>query len=80
MATVGSFEAKTKFAELLARAERGEHITITRRGKPVAKITPIGAPTVEDGEAILARFKAARAKATLGAMNWKEMRDHGRKY
>ena len=33
MATVGAFEAKTHFAQLLQRVERGEEITITRRGK-----------------------------------------------
>ncbi|MFO1120332.1 MAG: type II toxin-antitoxin system prevent-host-death family antitoxin [Rhodospirillales bacterium] len=38
MAIVGSFEAKTHFAELVSRAERGEEIIITRRGKPVARL------------------------------------------
>jgi prevent-host-death family protein len=42
MATVGSFEAKTKFAELLERVQAGETITITRYGQPVAKIVPAG--------------------------------------
>ena len=41
MATVGAFEAKTKFSALLERAERGEQIVITRRGKPVAKLVRI---------------------------------------
>lgn len=34
-------EAKAKFAELLQSAERGESVTITRHGKPVARIVPI---------------------------------------
>jgi len=34
-------EAKAKFAELLQTAERGESVTITRHGKPVARIVPI---------------------------------------
>ena len=41
---VGSFEAKTKLAELLDKVEAGEAVTITRRGKAVAqlvRITPI---------------------------------------
>ena len=33
---VGSFEAKTKLAELLDKVEAGETVTITRRGKAVA--------------------------------------------
>lgn len=42
MSTVGSFEAKTKLAELLNRVEGGEVVTITRRGKAVAKLVPAG--------------------------------------
>ena len=33
-------EARTKFSELVRRAEAGEEIVITRRGKPVARILP----------------------------------------
>ena len=38
---VGSFEAKTKLAELLDRVEAGESVTITRRGKAVAQLVAI---------------------------------------
>ena len=39
MHTVGSYEAKTHPPRLLERVERGETITITRHGKPVAAMT-----------------------------------------
>jgi len=80
MATVGAFEAKTKFSALLERAERGEQIVITRRGKPVARLVRIEQPEREDGRELVARFKAARANATLGGLSWKDLRDEGRKY
>lgn len=41
MLTVGAFEAKTKLSELLDAVERGEEVVITRRGQPVAKLTPV---------------------------------------
>ena len=41
MSTVGSFEAKTRLAELLDKVEAGETVTITRRGKPVAQLIPV---------------------------------------
>jgi prevent-host-death family protein len=41
MESVGLFEAKTHFSELVARAEQGEEVIITRHNKPVAKIVPI---------------------------------------
>lgn len=40
MDTVGSFEAKTHLPKLLERVARGEKITITRHGKPVAMLVP----------------------------------------
>ena len=80
MATVGAFEAKTKFSALLERAERGEQIVITRRGKPVAKLVRIDQRSPEDSERLLERFKAVRKNATLGGISWKELRDTGRKY
>jgi prevent-host-death family protein len=43
MTTVGSFEAKTKLAELLDKVEAGESVTITRRGVAVAQLVPIKA-------------------------------------
>ena len=38
---VGSFEAKTKLAELLDKVEAGESVTITRRGKAVAQMIAV---------------------------------------
>jgi prevent-host-death family protein len=37
---IGSFEAKTKFSELIRKAEQGETFTITLRGRVVAQIVP----------------------------------------
>ena len=33
-------EAKAKLSEILTRVEQGEEIVITRRGKPVATLSP----------------------------------------
>jgi prevent-host-death family protein len=40
--SIGLFEAKTHLSELIARAERGEEVIITRHNKPVARLVPIG--------------------------------------
>lgn len=57
MITVGAFEAKTKFSELLDRVERGEEVVVTRHGKTVARIIP---EVLRDAEA---ERKAREAKA-----------------
>lgn len=82
MATVGAFEAKTHFAQLLARAEQGEEITITRRGKVVARLVP--AAPAHDPEAAKATFRRLRQRAReqgIGRFDWAEWRayvDQGR--
>jgi prevent-host-death family protein len=38
MQDVPVFEAKTRLSELLARAQQGETVTITRHGKPMARL------------------------------------------
>ena len=42
MQSIGLFEAKTHLSELIARAERGEEVVITRHNKPVARLVPMG--------------------------------------
>lgn len=41
--SIGAFEAKTHLSALLDRVERGEELTITRRGVPVARLVPVRA-------------------------------------
>jgi prevent-host-death family protein len=41
MESIGLFEAKTHLSELIARAEKGEEVIITRHNKPVARLMPI---------------------------------------
>jgi len=41
MDTISLAEAKARLSELVARAADGETVQITRRGKPVAQITPV---------------------------------------
>lgn len=62
MITVGAFEAKTKFSELLDRVERGEEIVVTRHGKTVARIVP-DAPLDAEAERKAREAKAAEIKA-----------------
>ena len=42
MREIGAFEAKNKLSMLLDLVERGEEVTITRRGRPVARLVRAG--------------------------------------
>ena len=44
MKNVSVAEAKTQLSALVEQAARGASVRITRRGKPVAQITPLTAP------------------------------------
>ena len=48
MKSVGSYEAKTHFPRLLGLVEQGETITITKRGRPVAVLSPAQAGAQRD--------------------------------
>lgn len=78
MMTVGTLEAKTHFSRLLERAEAGEEITITRHGKPVARLMP---PAAVDRARARAAVEGLRrlAKTTTLGLDWRELRDEGRK-
>ncbi len=41
MSSISAREANQSFSKLLKRAEEGEEVVITRRGKPVARLVPI---------------------------------------
>lgn len=66
MANYGVAEAKNKFTHLLDRVEKGESITITRHGKPVAELkgTPRTRPrmTMEERLALYDEFVREREK------------------
>jgi prevent-host-death family protein len=60
---IGAYEAKTRFSELIARAEQGESFVVTKNGRPVARLVPPGDGAPETaaraaGERILARLDA----------------------
>jgi prevent-host-death family protein len=41
MKTVGAYEAKTRFSELLADVAKGETVVVTKHGVPIAHIVPV---------------------------------------
>ena len=41
MGSVGAYEARTHLSRLLRRAMDGESVTITRHGRPVARLVPV---------------------------------------
>jgi prevent-host-death family protein len=77
---VGAFEAKTHFSELLERIEKGEEVTITKHGTPVAKLVPIRKKsTVEERRAAIERWQDMSDPPTLGGLKARDLIEEGRR-
>lgn len=82
MTTVGSYEAKTHLPELLERVARGERILITRRGVPVALLSPLKEKSHADVQTVVEEMIAYRSsrKRTLGKLSVRQLIDAGRRF
>ncbi|MGA2182666.1 MAG: type II toxin-antitoxin system prevent-host-death family antitoxin [Bryobacteraceae bacterium] len=81
MATVGAYEAKTHLPALLDRVAKGEQITITKHGVPVARLVPV--QPVSDREkrlAAIAELKRLREKHPLNGVTIRELIEDGRRF
>jgi prevent-host-death family protein len=77
MKYVGVYEAKTRLPKLLDEVERGESITITRHGRPVARLVPLGERRLSVDEAIEV-FEELRRSRSLGDLSLDELIQSGR--
>jgi prevent-host-death family protein len=77
METVGSYEAKTHLPRLLDRVEAGEIVTITKHGRPVARLVPVVAAGVPAAE-VIAALRGARNGIRLEGPSLREAREAGR--
>ena len=78
MATVGSFEAKTHLPNLIRRVEKGERITITKHGKPVAMLVPVNAEKTTDPKEVTEEIRKFRKRHLLDGLSIREMIEEGR--
>jgi prevent-host-death family protein len=65
MERVGIYEAKSRLSELVEQAEAGNEVTITRHGKPVAKLVPAKAGKPVDRAALFKEISALRRSIKL---------------
>ena len=60
--SMGAFEAKTHFSELLERVAQGEEIIITKHRQPVARLVPAGRMPREKMASIFRQMEMLRAR------------------
>ena len=76
MSDVGAYEAKTHLPRLLDEVEAGASITITRNGRPVARLTPV---LDDEPKRAAARIISLRNKVKKGKMSMRALIEEGRR-
>jgi len=81
---IGTFEAKTKFSELLERVGRGAEIVITKHERPIARLIPYDRQTPSSLDALFGRFTEFAAKFKSGSvgserLSYRDLIEDGRK-
>jgi prevent-host-death family protein len=76
---VGAYDAKAHFSELLERVESGEQLTITRHGKPVARLVPVKqSVTRQERAAAIQRWREESGDISLGGLKIRDLINEGR--
>ncbi len=78
METVGAYEAKTHFSQLLARVSRGEKFVITIHGTRVAILAPAGRERGGTRSQTIAALREFGRGRSLGDTSIRELIDEGR--
>ena len=69
MNDIALFDAKNRLSELIHRVEAGKQITITRRGKAVARLVPASAPKADqEARDAIEGLRAGREGVSLGTL------------
>jgi prevent-host-death family protein len=79
MRSVGAYEAKTHLPRLLDEVEKGERITITKHGRPVAVLIPPGRAGAPDADLLIQRIRELRRGNRLNGLSIRELIDEGRR-
>lgn len=79
MKTVGAYEAKTHLPRLLEEVAKGEHISITRHGVPVATLLPADTAKRRPVREVIDQIKQFRRGHRLGGLSIRDMIEEGRK-
>jgi prevent-host-death family protein len=78
METVGAYEAKTHLPKLLERVSKGERITITKHGVPVAILQPPESLRKAEPKQVIAELRKFRDKHRLNGLSIRDMIEKGR--
>lgn len=78
MIEIGVSEAKARFSWLIDKVIRGEEVSITRHGRPVARLVPDEQAVRATVENAIKELQHLRPGLKLERLSWEDLRDAGR--
>ncbi len=79
MKAFGSYQAKTHLPAILERVSKGEKITITRHGVPIAFLIPASPAKNNPPAEAIAQLRRFRQGRKLSPFHLKAIKEEGRK-
>jgi prevent-host-death family protein len=81
MKTIGAFSAKTHLSDLLDQVAQGESFLITKRGRPMAALSPVNVPRKQGPKDSIIDFRKrfARSLKKFSVREIKELIESGRR-
>ena len=78
MQTVNVAQAKARLSEILAKVEEGREVLISRRGRPVARLSPVERPRKPVDFAPLDALRARQRLSRVSSVHLiRKMREQG---
>ncbi len=78
METIGAYDAKTHLSRLLERVIKGEKITITKHGVPVAVLQPPGTERKRSPSEVINEVRELQENYSLNGLSIRDMMEEGR--
>lgn len=78
MRTVGAYEAKTHLPQLLEEVAKGQSVTITKHGVPVAMLVPPRGALRPNPSTVIEELRRFRRGITLDGLSLRELIEEGR--
>ena len=79
MEKIGAYEAKTHLPRILERVTKGEQITITKHGMPIAVLQPPSAVRKSSPKKAIMELRKFRSRHKLEGLSIQAMIEEGRR-
>ncbi len=73
-------EAKTHLSRLLEMVAKGESVTITKHGVPIARLVPANADAKREPAQVIEELREFRRGRKLGKLSLRKMIEEGRRF